>query len=169
MWSTFKYNFIGTCHILLVDFVLPVFKSDLFCQTARIFLCEILLFSRVMKMLNKKSKFNEDKMSMNNTRLFQLIILSIFIVLAYGCDFIAAGSNLMAERYKFEVSKDSLMHRIKVFYHDVQSVVLSEPEEDVYVRSGLFKRYIPQLYVAITRSFFFVEMVLQFTIHHLFQ
>lgn len=52
---------------------------------------------------------------MNNTRLFQLIILSIFIVVAYGCDFIAAGSNLMAERYKFEVSKDSLMHRISLF------------------------------------------------------
>ncbi|GEM_PF-3910374 len=69
MWSTFKYNFIGACHILLVDFVLPVFKSDLFCQAARIFLCEILLFSRVMKMLNKKSKFNEDKMSIAETRV----------------------------------------------------------------------------------------------------
>ncbi|WP_437921500.1 HNH endonuclease [Sphingobacterium sp. LRF_L2] len=43
------------------------------------------------------------------------------------------------------------------FYHDVQSLVLNEPEvhykhvsiqteEDVFVRSGLFKRYIPQLY-----------------------
>lgn len=52
---------------------------------------------------------------MNNTRLFQLIILSICIVVVYGCDFIAAGSNLMAERYKFEVSKDSLMHRIRLF------------------------------------------------------
>lgn len=43
------------------------------------------------------------------------------------------------------------------FYHRVQSLVLNEPEaqykhisiqteEDVFVRSGLFKRYIPQLY-----------------------
>ena len=43
------------------------------------------------------------------------------------------------------------------FYHEVQSLVLNEPEaqykhisiqteEDVFVRSGLFKRYIPQLY-----------------------
>lgn len=43
------------------------------------------------------------------------------------------------------------------FYHDVQALVLNEPEiryrhvsiqteEDVFVRSGLFKRYIPQLY-----------------------
>lgn len=43
------------------------------------------------------------------------------------------------------------------FYHDVQRLVLNEPEvryerisiqteEDVFVRSGLFKRYIPQLY-----------------------
>lgn len=53
---------------------------------------------------------------MNKKRPFQVIILSILIVLLiYGCDFIAAGSNLMAERYKFEVSKDSLMHRIRLF------------------------------------------------------
>ncbi len=43
------------------------------------------------------------------------------------------------------------------FYHDVQALVLNEPEakykqvsiqteEDIFVRSGLFKRYIPQLY-----------------------
>jgi len=43
------------------------------------------------------------------------------------------------------------------FYHEVQSLVLNEPEarykhisiqteEDVFVRSGLFKRYIPKLY-----------------------
>ncbi|WP_312334712.1 HNH endonuclease [Sphingobacterium sp.] len=43
------------------------------------------------------------------------------------------------------------------FYHEVQSLVLNEPEanykhisiqteEDMFVRSGLFKRYIPQLY-----------------------
>lgn len=43
------------------------------------------------------------------------------------------------------------------FYHDVQRLVLNDPEvryervaiqteEDVFVRSGLFKRYIPQLY-----------------------
>ena len=43
------------------------------------------------------------------------------------------------------------------FYHNVQALVLNEPdarykhvsiqtEEDVFVRSGLFKRYIPQLY-----------------------
>lgn len=43
------------------------------------------------------------------------------------------------------------------FYHDVQALVLNDPEvhykpvsiqteEDVFVRSGLFKRYIPQLY-----------------------
>jgi len=43
------------------------------------------------------------------------------------------------------------------FYHEVQSLVFNEPEvrykhisiqteEDVFVRSGLFKRYIPQLY-----------------------
>jgi len=43
------------------------------------------------------------------------------------------------------------------FYHEVRSMVLNEPEaqykhisiqteEDVFVRSGLFKRYIPQLY-----------------------
>lgn len=43
------------------------------------------------------------------------------------------------------------------FYHEVQALVLNSPEvrykrvsieteEDVYVRSGLFKRYIPQLY-----------------------
>lgn len=43
------------------------------------------------------------------------------------------------------------------FYHDVKALVLNDPEvrykhmsiqteEDVFVRSGLFKRYIPQLY-----------------------
>lgn len=43
------------------------------------------------------------------------------------------------------------------FYHDIQALVLNDPEvkykqlsiqteEDVFVRSGLFKRYIPQLY-----------------------
>ena len=43
------------------------------------------------------------------------------------------------------------------FYHDVQGLVLNDPEvrykhvsiqteEDVFIRSGLFKRYIPQLY-----------------------
>src|SRR5690606_37147208 len=43
------------------------------------------------------------------------------------------------------------------FYHDVQGLVLNDPEvrykhvsiqteEDVFIRSGVFKRYIPQLY-----------------------
>ena len=31
------------------------------------------------------------------------------------CDYVAPGSNLMAERYEFDVSKDSLMRKIKQF------------------------------------------------------
>ncbi|QIH34164.1 hypothetical protein [Sphingobacterium sp. DR205] len=56
---------------------------------------------------------------MKNIEMFKfyraIILLLILNSFFFSCDFIAAGSNLMAERYKFEVSKDSLMHRIILF------------------------------------------------------
>ncbi|MCS4229252.1 hypothetical protein M2408_005399 [Sphingobacterium sp. BIGb0165] len=54
---------------------------------------------------------------MNKIRTFQVILLlTLIIIIINACDFIAAGSsNLMAERYQFEISKDSLTQRIKLF------------------------------------------------------
>lgn len=53
---------------------------------------------------------------MNKIRTFQVILLlTLIIIIINACAFIAAGSNLMAERYQFEISKDSLTQRIKLF------------------------------------------------------
>jgi len=41
-----------------------------------------------------------------------LILLSGFFS---SCDFIAAGSNLMAERYEFEITQDSLIKKITAY------------------------------------------------------
>ncbi|MVZ65371.1 hypothetical protein GQF61_05850 [Sphingobacterium sp. DK4209] len=44
------------------------------------------------------------------------LMISAFLFSAFiGCDYFAAGSNLMAERYEYEVSKDSLMQKINTF------------------------------------------------------
>ncbi|MVZ65367.1 hypothetical protein GQF61_05830 [Sphingobacterium sp. DK4209] len=44
------------------------------------------------------------------------LMISAFLFSAFiGCDYFAAGSNLMAERYEYEVSIDSLIQKINTF------------------------------------------------------
>lgn len=53
---------------------------------------------------------------MNIFRKISMLMIGTFLLSAFiGCDFFAAGSNLMAERYEYEVSKDSLMQKINSF------------------------------------------------------
>ncbi|QRQ61114.1 hypothetical protein [Sphingobacterium multivorum] len=52
----------------------------------------------------KRTKFHRS--------IILLLLLSSFL---FSCDFIAAGSNLMAERYKFEVTQDSLIKKITAY------------------------------------------------------
>ncbi|MGJ1226295.1 MULTISPECIES: hypothetical protein [Sphingobacterium] len=44
--------------------------------------------------------------------IVSIILLSVFFS---SCDFIAAGSNLMAERYEFDVTQDSLIKKITAY------------------------------------------------------
>ena len=72
---------------------------------------------------------------------------------------LAAARDAVLANYFSENRADYYRHKQlnDGFYHEVQSLVLNTPEtqykevsitteEDVFVRSGLFKRYIPQLY-----------------------
>lgn len=44
-----------------------------------------------------------------------IILLLILTSFFFSCDFIAPGSNLMAERYEFEVTQDSLIKKITAY------------------------------------------------------
>ncbi|WP_343555618.1 hypothetical protein [Sphingobacterium sp.] len=50
-------------------------------------------------------------------RFYQTIVILILWSgsLFTSCDFIAAGSNLMAERYEFDVTRDSLIKKITAY------------------------------------------------------
>jgi hypothetical protein len=44
-----------------------------------------------------------------------IVILILWSASLTSCDFIAAGSNLMAERYEFDVTQDSLIKKITAY------------------------------------------------------
>ncbi|TDQ79764.1 HNH endonuclease [Sphingobacterium yanglingense] len=85
-----------------------------------------------------------------NAELFQLLTLSTNRVILRDTILSTYFPDRQANYYQQKEINDG-------YYHDVQALVLNEPEmrykhvsvqteEDVFVRSGLFKRYIPQLY-----------------------
>lgn len=82
--------------------------------------------------------------------LFQLLLQPENLAAARDAVLSAYFPEGRADYYRHKQLNDG-------FYHEVQSLVLNTPEtqykkvsitteEDVFVRSGLFKRYIPQLY-----------------------
>jgi len=53
---------------------------------------------------------------MKKFKYYQSIVILILLSgLFSSCDFIAAGSNLMAERYEFEITQDSLIKKITAY------------------------------------------------------
>ncbi|GGH33122.1 hypothetical protein FAZ19_23645 [Sphingobacterium alkalisoli] len=48
-------------------------------------------------------------------KVIAISMISSILTLYTSCDFIAAGSNLMAERYEFEISRDSIMQTLMNF------------------------------------------------------
>lgn len=53
---------------------------------------------------------------MKKFKYYQSIVILILLSGFFSfCDFIAAGSNLMAERYEFEITQDSLIKKITAY------------------------------------------------------
>lgn len=84
----------------------------------------------------------------------KILIISIFLLgIVVGCDYFAAGSNLMAERYEYQVSKDSLMQKINIF-NSANGVKLEESTFKIDKNSPYF--YEGTIYDQSTDESFFV-------------
>lgn len=96
--------------------------------------------------------------TLSQTVTYGALSAELFLLLAQAQNRLIARDTILAVYFKEQKAAYYQHKQLNDgFYKDVQALILNEPEvkykhlslvieEDVFVRSGLFKRYIPQLY-----------------------